>query len=379
TIVNTANVGTFTVSKRYTNAATDPVDVTLTCDAPAVVLNNPQPASPDTSAIFDVSLITEGETTCTATEAVPAGFEVDDTDCNDGDLINSGCELVNTPLPGAAYFRVEKEFMDGNDITEASFRIDCNTGLILDQTKTTAIRPGSSGAPDTFEVEFVVTDFTQGTMTCTVSEDPVAAGYTPSYFCDSNTLAICDTGEPSDLDEYFEGPCVYNNVDTTQILDDSKPYQHLCVIRNYPDPVPVVVNKTWEFAGSETHAIDPWYKLTLNCENEIITDGAVDEGYGHWSIVFYNESDISDAQYTAWVIPDWDGGTSCEVYESQQDPAVEVENGCENLLAQLADGDECTIINTVFYEGIPTLNQYGLALLALLMLGMGMVGFRRIA
>ena len=40
---------------------------------------------------------------------------------------------------------------------------------------------------------------------------------------------------------------------------------------------------------------------------------------------------------------------------------------------------ECTITNTVFFEGIPSLNQYGLAIMALLMLGMGMVGFRRFA
>jgi hypothetical protein len=33
----------------------------------------------------------------------------------------------------------------------------------------------------------------------------------------------------------------------------------------------------------------------------------------------------------------------------------------------------------VFFEGIPTLNQYGLALLALLMLGVGAVGLRRFA
>jgi hypothetical protein len=103
----------------------------------------------------------------------------------------------------------------------------------------------------------------------------------------------------------------------------------------------------------------------------------VDEGDGEWRITFTNSSGTADAQYTAWVIPDWDGGTSCSVYESQQDAAVEVSNGCENLLAKLADGDECTITNTVFFEGIPTLNQYGVVLLALLMLGMGLVGFRR--
>jgi len=44
---------------------------------------------------------------------------------------------------------------------------------------------------------------------------------------------------------------------------------------------------------------------------------------------------------------------------------------------ELAGGDSCTVVNTVFFEGIPTLSQYGMAILALLMLGMGFVGFRR--
>ena len=38
----------------------------------------------------------------------------------------------------------------------------------------------------------------------------------------------------------------------------------------------------------------------------------------------------------------------------------------------------CTVTNTfVFFEGIPVLNRYGLALLVLLMLGIGVIGFRR--
>ena len=40
-------------------------------------------------------------------------------------------------------------------------------------------------------------------------------------------------------------------------------------------------------------------------------------------------------------------------------------------------GASCKFTNTVFFEGIPTLNQYGLAIMALLMLGVGFVGFRR--
>jgi len=39
----------------------------------------------------------------------------------------------------------------------------------------------------------------------------------------------------------------------------------------------------------------------------------------------------------------------------------------------------CTATGTQFFEGIPTLSQYGMALMALLMLGVGFIGFRRFA
>jgi hypothetical protein len=42
-------------------------------------------------------------------------------------------------------------------------------------------------------------------------------------------------------------------------------------------------------------------------------------------------------------------------------------------------GGSCTITNTLFFEGIPTLNHYGMALMALLMLGLGVLGLRRFA
>ena len=42
-------------------------------------------------------------------------------------------------------------------------------------------------------------------------------------------------------------------------------------------------------------------------------------------------------------------------------------------------GGECTVVKTRLYAGIPTLSQYGLLLMALLMLGVGLVGFRRYA
>ena len=62
------------------------------------------------------------------------------------------------------------------------------------------------------------------------------------------------------------------------------------------------------------------------------------------------------------------------------DSAVESDDSdCYGLEIDIAQGAECTIVNTVFFEGIPTLSQYGMAIMALLMLGLGFAGFRRFA
>ncbi len=68
--------------------------------------------------------------------------------------------------------------------------------------------------------------------------------------------------------------------------------------------------------------------------------------------------------------------------EDDVDSAVEVTSDCGSEASPgmdigIGEGASCTITNTLFFEGIPTLNQYGLAIMALLMLGVGFVGFRR--
>ena len=70
----------------------------------------------------------------------------------------------------------------------------------------------------------------------------------------------------------------------------------------------------------------------------------------------------------------------CKAYEDIVQSGVESENGCESFTT-LSAGEVygCKIKNSVFFEGIPTLSQWGMALMALLMLGVGLVGFRRFA
>ena len=71
--------------------------------------------------------------------------------------------------------------------------------------------------------------------------------------------------------------------------------------------------------------------------------------------------------------------TLCSALLTGVDSSVDVdETKCDDVVLN-ADGSAtaCTITATAFFEGIPTLSQYGMAIMVLLMLGVGFVGFRR--
>jgi hypothetical protein len=234
---------------------------------------------------------------------------------------------------------VSKQFSDGNP-GEVEVTISCNTGLPLEQSKDI-----SEGAG----VEFVVTEFDAGELDCEITEDG-ATGYDAEYF---DGLTTNSTG------------CEYEDLQSGLELE--------CRITNTPAPVDVLIHKDWVIEGSvDENGVSQEFNITLTCESEIIGGYPVN---GDWRAHAEGEG---DATFTFEVIPVFPS-TTCEVDESVFDSAVEVDNGCGQFEVSVNNGHECTITNTVFFEGIPTLNQYGLALLALLMLGVGFVGFRRFA
>jgi len=167
--------------------------------------------------------------------------------------------------------------------------------------------------------------------------------------------------------------------------------------RNYPAPVDVEVHKVWEMFGAETQDVKTTVTVTLFCDAEIV-DGT-QKNNGNWFLDakikdYTDEEGEYDGEGSAIfeVIPEWyptavdpddQEYTECWVEENVRDSAVEVDNGCGEtrktaaLEVAVGMGDECTITNTVFFEGIPTLSQYGMAIMALLMLGVGFVGMRR--
>ena len=270
------------------------------------------------------------------------------------------CETLTNQLTGAsaedarATFFVDKSFTDGLNPTEVDVTINCFTGLPLTQTQTVTETQG---------VEFVVTDFDSGELDCEITEEELD-GYAATY-------------EPFGPGSYdSEGGCNFQDVDAG--ADNS------CFIVNDAIPVEVEIEKIWVIDGPNGDEVDTSYKLTLYCDAQIED---ADQCYGSGSMVeaptggfivesckkFYGDD---SAEFLAHVVPEYPE-SHCWVEETVYDSGVEIDNDCSNLVVSAGEGASCTITNTVFFEGIPTLNQYGMALLALLMLGVGVVGFRR--
>ena len=254
---------------------------------------------------------------------------------NEGRLLTPGG--ADAEPTAVARFAVDKVFDDLNP-AEVEVTIQCNTGLPLAQSASIA---GGDG------VVFVVTDFADGELNCVIAEDPVPAGYEAHY---SNDGGVTFPGLEN---------CAYESV--------AFGAANACEIRNELQRVFVTVTKTWvdenpgfdtlNYAEASYDCVNEQFGVQAFGSLEFVGDGAVD-GF--------------------FLYPHWDGSTECEVSEAVVEGGVEVDDDdCQSLLVAPGEGAECTIVNTRLYEGIPTLGSYGLGLLALLMLGIGLVFARR--
>jgi len=268
-------------------------------------------------------------------------------------------------------FTVTKNFTDDENgpfnPTKVEVTINCFTGLPLTQ---------SQSIDQNQQVEFVVEDFADGTLDCDISENldtPDLAGYTPTYTPGGDSGGTYDD----------EG-CHFENVTFGA--------ENTCAIENNADPVPVEITKDWIIEGMGGNQVDQHFKLTLYCDGQIVGADNFPKGAGY---VECTGTDLvsggkppqplgsclelqgdGDTTFTPEVIPEWPG-SHCWVDETVFDDSVEVDNGCGDINVSHGQGDSCLITNTVFFEGIPTLSQSGMAIMALLMLGVGLVGFRR--
>jgi hypothetical protein len=265
--------------------------------------------------------------------------------------VPKGCATVGSGQH--AEFVVQSRFTDGNNITPVKLNIKCNTGSPLDQSLTVYPDDGAFGK---FEVKFIVDAFPDGALDCEVWQDP-PTGYSTEYDCEANTGCEVNQGV---------GPCQYEDVRIGET--------NHCLIQSIVDPVDLTVTKQWQYERDDP-SIDNIVRIDLNCINVTGGDGLYDSGSMSWNWLFEGAID----QNTASVQPAFDGSTQCWAEERALSSAIEVENGCAGPIT-INTGDEphaCTVTNTVFYEGIPTLGSLGLWIFSALMLLTGLLATRR--
>ena len=251
----------------------------------------------------------------------------------------------------------------------------CNNGNPLDETY------DELGPMTSDKVTFVVENFTDVSGNfCEIFIDDVA-GWT--------VLAATNNG----ITNAERATCKY--VATDDFVPQSGEGQAIlpentCEFVMAPPLAVYNVTKEWEFNDASSDDVNTTSLVDVICYNTIwynSSNGNVT--LRDWETEFPVLIDddetltfpVQDPNRTYHVNPfpeTLDDATYCMANETVLDSAVETDNQCDgDLLSVVNPSADCTITNSVFFEGIPTLSQYGMAIMALLMLGMGFVGFRR--
>jgi len=280
----------------------------------------------------------------------------------DNVIIDTDAVIITT---ARAAFTVTKDFTD-NNASSVDVTLSCNTGLPLEQSFTiidpeaglpaipvdngisTTAGAGVDPSPtDHTSVTFIVTSFTEGEMDCTITESPVPVGYSVEY----------DDGTPSSVN------CSYDDVNSGD---------YSCAITNAADPATFTVYKEWESFGAGGGIVNENVIVSIYCNNEI-----EDGDYSSMKDAWYISDELDDGGHLTATIDTTYQSAECWAEEQVFESGVESTGNCDLRTIHAGESSDCTFVNTVFFEGIPTLNQYGLAVLVLLTLGLGMVGFRR--
>jgi hypothetical protein len=257
------------------------------------------------------------------------------------------CIFTNNDVDPVARFLVTKNFSDGNQ-AEIEVGITCDDGLPLAETHKI-----SEGNP----VNFVVKSYEPGTMNCRVEEFGASDEYSKTF------LAGDENGVAESIDD-DDVACYFNGIQYGQFT---------CEITNNAKPATFTVYKEWVINIESADVVDLMVDVTISCESEIFEDDAVEVDPDLWTL----SGEIGDGGSLEATVDTTDGPARCSAIEKITQSGVESVDDCGWRDIPAGGSDDCTFTNTVFFEGIPTLSQYGLMVLALLMFGVGAVGFRR--
>jgi len=254
---------------------------------------------------------------------------------------------------------------DGPYTQTVTATLTCNTGNPL-------VQSFEIGPQTTDKVVFVVENFSLvDFISCEITTTTVT-GF------DVFNVVVNGTGNPT------ADSCLYVPAADVVAGESVELIEGLntCLFGMAPSPFTFEIEKVWEIDGDDV--ISEFAAGSWNCVNVVnpgVTFGGVTTASGFWDIS--GDGTYVVGGFTGMQVNPWADAigefTRCTATESFLDSAVESDQGCAGgTVFTLADPDgSCLITNTVFFEGIPTLSQYGLAVMALLMLGVGFIGFRR--
>jgi len=290
------------------------------------------------------------------------------------------CEIDETDS-SVATFELNIQFDDNNEWDTTIAHISCTGGLPLANES----RPIGDGSTNTFVLQFP--EEGAGDTECHIWVEDVS-GYTASYIASG----------PSGTDEDDNGCYYFNGQQQNGGIDEGDRFH--CDVRLLPDDSYLRVTKKWNTVNAGGDRTNYHAQIAV-C---VGTDGVLAGGkevtftsdFCVMGEVWGPDDDYLDVTFTGAN----HGGDDVYIYERILDSSIEIDitNCVDNpylvgnnslvggysykLFNGDGDGDgtgsnNCTITNTIFFEGIPTLNQYGLAIMVLLMMGVGLVRFRR--
>jgi hypothetical protein len=238
-------------------------------------------------------------------------------------------------VPSSALFRVTKTFSDGST-DQVRVTLNCSTGLPLSQSATI-------GGGDQTGVTFMVTNI-PGPVECEVTETGSPAGYTPVFNGGAG--------------------CLWNPVVAGV---------NSCVIVNQAQDATFTANVVWNMTNEGGNPVETHNPVSITCNQDIVSasSGNISNDMRTATAV------LGDGGFLTITVDTSGGAAACSAAQSIAESGVETVSDCQVRLLEAGSSDSCTFVNTVFFEGIPMLGDRGLAILALLMLGMGVVGVRR--
>ena len=232
-------------------------------------------------------------------------------------------------VPGSARFTVDAK-VDQSFLAQLDVRLSCDSAAPAQQLATLDF-DGTH--------EFTVTVLGAASASCTIVA-LLPAGQNVTYVGDGGSVI-----------EFDEQGCHFSGV--------SAGHSNFCQVYVEPDTTRLTVYKKWIGGSGEERDV----QIYLTCNHK-------SQGSPKWI-----NSDLPQA----WDLEVTDAdGLRCSIGEEELDTFRADQSDCRNVLILPGADEACTLVNTKVVKRIETLNRYGLGVMILIMLTVGLLAIKRL-